>query len=47
MAQSLLAVLEAVELNNKSEDREGNAGTNIDSINHTDVELVTVVWLDV
>ena len=36
-----------VELYDKPVDWKCNAGTNIDSINHTDIELVAVVWLDV
>lgn len=36
-----------VELDDKPVDWEGYTGTYIDSINHTDIELVAVVWLDI
>ena len=36
-----------VELYDKPVDWEGNTGTYVDSINHTDIELVAVVWLDI
>ena len=41
------ATLELVKLDDKTILWEGNAGANIDSINHTDIELVAVVWLDI
>lgn len=36
-----------VELYDKPVHWECNASANIDCINHTDIELVAVVWLDV
>lgn len=36
-----------VELDDETVDRECYTGTYIDSINHTDIELVAVVWLDI
>lgn len=36
-----------VELYDKPVDWEGNTGTYVDSINHADIELVAVVWLDI
>lgn len=42
-----LAALELVELDDKAILWEGYARTNINRINHTDIELVAVVWLDI
>lgn len=36
-----------VEFDDKTILWEGNAGANILGINHTDIELVAVVWLDI
>mgnify|MGYP007130655476 CR=1 FL=1 len=35
-----------VELKDEAVDWEGNAAADINRINHTDIELVAVVWLD-
>ena len=47
MCHQRLAIFEWIEFDNQAEDREGNTSTYIDSINHTDIELVAVVWLDI
>ena len=41
------AALELVEFDDKTILWEGNAGANILGINHTDIELIAVVWLDI
>lgn len=43
----VLACRKLVEFDDKTILWEGNAGTNVNGINHTDVELVAVVWLDI
>ena len=43
----VLATYELIEFDNQAVLWEGDTSTNVDSINHTDIELVAVVWLDV
>lgn len=42
-----LAIFEWIEFDNQTEDREGDTSTNIDGINHANVELIAIVWFDV